>query len=539
MTLKANTTAGLKWAAVLMTASMLLLLCFLGYWLNSQYADEKRTLQKELLTDLTNTQREITDSIMFERFAGPLFAAEKGDTTGLPRIFKNVKTTPGVGESTITIYNGKAQPALVDSLKKAMSKGLDSLDKAYTKVKVSNSYNIGTEEHSIVMSIDGDDENNIRKITDKSLMKINDSSEFPSDSAVLNAIGGLLRTAMKLSLKDTLSKLNVRMEPADIALVHNEFAKGLTIRNKKLKAIWISDSANNKEGANNKLLVAYNIYDNKGKVAITGYNGYLMQKVLPQFLFAVLLIVFVSMAFIVTYRNLNRQIKLSDMKNGLISNMSHELKTPVATVKVALEALDDYGIINNPAQAREYIHMAKLETQRLEMLINKALNTSLLEQGKISLQTELTDVSVLTSDIIQSLKLRLQQHNTTINLQTEGDNFTLNIDKLHIQGAILNIIDNSIKYGKPPVIINIDIIAQDATVTVNITDNGPGIPDEYAEQVFDKFFRVPTGDKHNVQGYGLGLSYVKQVMQLHGGMVQLRNIPEGGCRFTLQFFRGR
>lgn len=506
-----------------MTASMLLLLCFLGYWLNSQYADEKQALQKELLSDLTNTQREITDSIIFERFAGPLFAAEKGDTTGLPRIFKNVKSTPGVKESTITMYNGNAQPELIDSLTKAMSIRLDSLDNAYTKIKMSHSDSITTEERSIVMSIDGDDATSIQGM---------------QDSSILKAIGGVLRTAMKLSLKDTLSKLKVKMEPADIALVHNEFAKGLTMRNKKLKAIWISDSANNKD-ANNKLLVAYNIYDNKGKVAITGYNGYLMQKVLPQFLFALLLIVFVSMAFVVTYRNLNRQMKLSDMKNGLISNMSHELKTPVATVKVALEALDDYGIINNPAQAREYIQMAKLETQRLEMLINKALNTSLLEQGKISLQTELTDVSVLTSDIIQSLKLRLQQHNTTINMQTEGDNFTLNIDKLHIQGAILNIIDNSIKYGKPPVIINIHIIAQDATVTINITDNGPGIPDEYTEQVFDKFFRVPTGDKHNVQGYGLGLSYVKQVMQLHGGMVQLRNIPDGGCRFTLQFFRGR
>lgn len=518
---------------------MLLLLCFLGYWLNSQYADEKQALQKELLSDLTNTQREITDSIIFERFAGPLFAAQKGDTTGLPRIFKNVKSTAGARESTITMYNIKAQEELIKIRTSAISKRLDSLDSAYTNIKVSHSDSFGTEEHSIVMSIDGDSETTIRKITDKSIMKVNNFPKSSSDSAVINAIGGLLRTAMKLALKDTLSKLKVKMEPADLSLVHNEFAKGLTIRNKKLKALWISDSANNKEGANNKLLVAYNIYENKGTVAITGYNGYLMQKVLPQFLFALLLIVFVSMAFVVTYRNLNRQMKLSDMKNGLISNMSHELKTPVATVKVALEALDDYGIINNPAQAQEYIQMAKLETQRLEMLINKALNTSLLEQGKISLQNELTDVAILTSDIIQSLKLRLQQHNTTIHLQTEGDNFTLNIDKLHIQGAILNIIDNSIKYGKPPVVINIHIIAQDATVTINITDNGPGIPDEYTEQVFDKFFRVPTGDKHNVQGYGLGLSYVKQVMQLHGGMVQLRNIPDGGCRFTLQFFRGR
>lgn len=227
------------------------------------------------------------------------------------------------------------------------------------------------------------------------------------------------------------------------------------------------------------------------------------------------------------------------MKDGLISNMSHELKTPVATVKVALEAMDDYNIINNPQQAREYIHMARLETQRLEMLITKALNTSLMEQGKISLQKSNTDITLLTEDIVQSLKLRAEQNNTHITLHTEGTNFTINIDKLHVQGAILNIIDNSMKYATPPVNIKIKIIAQDATIAVHITDNGPGIPENYISQVFDKFFRVPTGDRHNVQGYGLGLSYVKQVMQLHNGVAQVNNIPGGGCRFTLQFFRGR
>ena len=100
-------------------------------------------------------------------------------------------------------------------------------------------------------------------------------------------------------------------------------------------------------------------------------------------------------------------------------------------------------------------------------------------------------------------------------------------------------IDNSLKYGNPPTEIGIKVIAKDASIIIEMTDNGPGIPEQYVTQVFEKFFRVPEGDQHNVKGYGLGLSYVQQVMQLHGGVAQVSNLPERGCKFRLQFYRGR
>lgn len=532
-----NTKNSLRWALVLMIASQLLLLAFVCYWLNSQYSDEKKALQKELLADLSETQRVITDSVLFERYIGPRFSTAKDDSNSISKLFKNGKVLPR--NSEVTFYSSDTNPLVIDSLTKSISKRLDSMDTALGtkiiisatdtnliekhlvlkgKMKKAESYN--TETNTVVISGDG-------------------NATYMPDSNILNAIAGLLRSALKESLKDSLGQMSLKVEPADIALVHKEFTKGLALRGKTLKATLISDSTINKADVKNKLMVSYNIYQHKGNVAVTGYRGYLLQKILPQLLFGVLLLMLVSLAFVVTYRNLKKQMKLSEIKNGLISNMSHELKTPVATVRVALEALDDYGVVNNPQQALEYVRMAKLETQRLEMLINKALNTSLLEQGILTLHREKTDIAALTTDIIKSLKLRLQQNDAQIQLHTEGSDFNLDIDKLHVQGVILNIIDNSIKYSKAPIIIDIEIIAQDASVSVNIKDNGPGIPEEYAEQVFDKFFRVPAGDTHNVQGYGLGLSYVKQVMQLHGGMVQLRRPPAGGSLFHLQFFRGR
>lgn len=530
MIFTANSKSGLRWARILMTASMLLLLCFVCYWLNSQYNDEKQSLQKELLTDLTNTHKEIADSLLFERYIGPALSPADSDKA-IRRVLKKDISLP---DSPFFIYSTYSGAPSQDSLKAALQKMSVHDKQMRARIKITTSEPADTEKHSVFIAAE---DSSAFAYAQKEMIFM--QSGHVADSPMLKLVTTLLTTAIKQTLKDSAGRINMKMQPADIAIIHEQFKKDLTGKSKSLKPVWLNDSTVVSKRNNKQIVVAYNIYENKGKLAITGYEGYLFQKILPQSLFGLLLVGMVLMAFIISYRNLQRQMKLTEIKNGLISNMSHELKTPVATVKVALEALDDYNIINNPVQAREYIHMAKHETTRLEMLINKALHTSLLEQGKITLQREATDIAALTKEIVQSLKLRVQQNNTEITLHTEGENFIVNIDKLHVQGAILNIIDNSMKYSNSPVHIHIDIIAHNATITMNITDNGPGIPDEYREQVFEKFFRIPTGDRHNIQGYGLGLSYVKQVMQLHDGMATVRNMPESGCRFTLQFFRGR
>lgn len=468
--------------------------------------------------------------MLFERYIGPALSPADSDKA-ISRVLKKDISLP---DSPLFIYSTYDGVPSQDSLKMALQKMSVHDKQMRTHIKITTSEPADTENHTVF--IDAEDTSTFAH-TQKELIFM--QSRHMSDSPVLKLVTTLLTTAIKQTLKDSAGRINMEMQPADAAIIHEEFKKELSRKSKSFKPVWLDDSIVMNDRNDKQIVVAYNIYENKGKLAITGYQGYLFQKILPQSLFGLLLVGMVLMAFIISYRNLQRQMKLTEIKNGLISNMSHELKTPVATVKVALEALDDYNIIDNPTQAREYIQMARHETTRLEMLINKALHTSLLEQGKITLQREATDIAALTREIVQSLKLRMQQNNTEITLHTEGENFVVNIDKLHVQGAILNIIDNSMKYSNPPVHIHIDIIAHNATITMNITDNGPGIPDEYREQVFEKFFRVPTGDRHNIQGYGLGLSYVKQVMQLHDGMATVQNMPESGCRFTLQFFRGR
>ena len=297
---------------------------------------------------------------------------------------------------------------------------------------------------------------------------------------------------------------------------------------------WINSSDSNKKAAG-ALFINSNFFTDNNGVVVSNYRHYIFWKLLPQMFFVLILLSLTATAFVVTFKSLKAQIKLSVLKDDFISNMSHELKTPIATVKVALEALNNYNIIDDPKLSREYLGMATSEMDRLELLATRVLNPSLLETGKIYLQQESHDLKELVDGVLTAMQPRLRQHDAKVSFYASGDRFPVHVDVLHMQGVLVNLIDNSLKYGIAPVRINIDLAEQEGKVRLALTDNGPGIPEEYKEKVFEKFFRVPTGNLHNTKGYGLGLSYVAQVMRQHKGKIDVNNIAEGGCMFTLTF----
>jgi len=213
--------------------------------------------------------------------------------------------------------------------------------------------------------------------------------------------------------------------------------------------------------------------------------------------------------------------------------MSHELKTPIATVKLALEALYKYNVIDDPKTGREYLEMASSEMDRLELLATRVLNTALFDAGKIYLNLEQYDLKKLVNEVVQNMQLRIANQGARVSLETRGDNFEVAIDKLHMQGVLVNLIDNSLKYAVGHASIHITLEEKGGNIQLALSDNGPGIPEEYVERVFEKFFRVPTGNRHNTRGYGLGLSYAAQVMRQHNGNIWVNNLATGGCKFTL------
>ncbi len=320
------------------------------------------------------------------------------------------------------------------------------------------------------------------------------------------------------------------------SMIFNEmFAIQMRDKGWNFNSEWINNSDSDRAKASHAIFIKSSFFTDAKGVVVRDYTGYIMGKMVPQMLFVLVLLSLTAFAFTAAFKSLRSQIKLGVMKDDFISNMSHELKTPIATVKVALEALNNYDIIDNPKLNREYLGMAAAEMDRLELLATRVLNTSLLETGKIYLQQESYDMLQLVNEVVQTMQPRLVKSGATVSVDVLGSDFTVPIDKLHIQGVLVNLIDNSLKYGNKPVHINISVAENNGRVQLALTDNGPGIPEEYKEKVFEKFFRVPNANVHNTKGHGLGLSYAAQVMRQHNGTINVKNVINGGCMFTLSF----
>ena len=262
--------------------------------------------------------------------------------------------------------------------------------------------------------------------------------------------------------------------------------------------------------------------------------GFLLKRISPRILFSLFLVAFTSAAFIFLYRNLSAQRRLTEMKNDFISNITHELKTPIATVSVAVEALRNFGGMQSPERTKEYLDISASELQRLGLLVDKVLKLSLFENRDLEMKKETVDLKELTAEVLNTMKLQFEKHHAQLNLETQGYYFTVDGDRLHITSVIYNLLDNALKYSKDKPQIDVLLRHDTDMVVLAVTDKGIGIAPGFKDKIFDKFFRVPTGDHHNIKGYGLGLSYVSHVVKKHGGTISVETEPGKGSTFTVK-----
>jgi len=284
-----------------------------------------------------------------------------------------------------------------------------------------------------------------------------------------------------------------------------------------------------------------------------GLFWYTARRVGPQAIFSLLLVGCTIFSFLLLYRNWQRQRRLTQLKNDFISNITHELKTPIATVSVAVEALRNFNALQDPVRTQEYLDISANELQRLSLLVDKVLKLSLFEREEIELQHSRFDLKALVEEVMASMRLQFEKYGASVALRTgpssssppdqagmgaapEPD-FHLRADKLHITSVIFNLLDNALKYSGLHPSIQIGLEAGREQLTLSVSDNGIGISPAYQEKIFEKFFRVPTGDRHNVKGYGLGLSYVSYVLERQGGIISVDSKEGAGSRFTVKIPR--
>ena len=244
-----------------------------------------------------------------------------------------------------------------------------------------------------------------------------------------------------------------------------------------------------------------------------------------------LLLALTTACFLLMLSTILKQKKLSDVKNDFINNMTHELKTPLATVSAAVEALQNFGALNDPLKTQTYLNISRTELQRLSDLVEKVLNIAVEEREQLELRPEAVPPAELVAEIVARHQLQAVK---PVKFDVEvAPAPAVSFDRLHMGNVINNLIDNAIKYSKEAVTITIRGRQEPTGWHLTVADNGPGIEPGYQQAIFDRFFRVPTGNLHNVKGFGLGLYYVRQVVERHGGRIDVRSGLGMGSEFAL------
>lgn len=285
-----------------------------------------------------------------------------------------------------------------------------------------------------------------------------------------------------------------------------------------------------------KLLDTYSVIPSREYILISIDSPfqYLYDSLWVQFSLSFLFTVVIIVVFYVTMKEILKQKKLSAIKNDFINNMTHELKTPIATISLAVDTAENSQIINDTDKVRHYLSVIKQENERMNTHVEKVLNIALTEKDSFQLNKQLLDIHELIRKSVNQLGFLVQERNGSIKLLLNAKMANLRVDEFHIGNAILNLLDNAIKYSNGVPEIYVETESNNQKIRICVRDKGIGMKEEEAKKIFEKFYRVPTGNVHNVKGFGLGLSYVFNIVKLHGGEIGVKSETGEGSTFIIE-----
>lgn len=253
--------------------------------------------------------------------------------------------------------------------------------------------------------------------------------------------------------------------------------------------------------------------------------------VIPTFVLTAMLIGI----FVFTILIILRQKKLSNIKNDFINNMTHELKTPISTISLASQMLRDNTVSNTPKTIEHISGIIYQESKRLTTQVEKVLQMAVFNEGKLKLKFKEVNINHLIQSVVLNFELRVRSKNGQLTTELKADPCIIKGDEVHITNVLFNLLDNAVKYSKDEPKIAITTELKDEYLVVSVKDQGIGIQSEYVSQIFERFYRVPTGNVHDVKGFGLGLSYVKIITEAHRGKIKVESALNKGTKFMIYF----
>ncbi len=259
------------------------------------------------------------------------------------------------------------------------------------------------------------------------------------------------------------------------------------------------------------------------KVYFPNRERYLLEDGLGAFLLSGLLLIGIFVGLVYVFYSVRQSKHIERIRRDLMNNLTHELKTPISTIGLASEALSDRDIQLDKEQQNYYFDLIKAENKRLSLLVQKVLQASLVEKGSMRLYLQPLNIHDIAKDAAKNVAIQVRKQGGKIDLDLKANNPIINADQTHLTSVIFNLIDNALKYSKENPRITISTQQTDEGVEFSVRDNGVGIPKEHLGKVFERLYRVPTGNVHDVKGFGLGLSYVKAVVERHGGSINVES----------------
>lgn len=550
----------------MMIAAIAMIVLFQCYWISRIYAEEKGRMQKqadiifkELVYQL-QLNRFKADTMVY-KFVGAnnLFASDmvnsilvekkaaasrkKPDSPGMrvKRMFRAMEHDTGIRSIRIVQINtesgtGKSSDLEIDSLRqvgKKLGSVLDPLsNQPLPKPVVKFVFNSGKSNPLLPDSLKRGMMRPPLPLNEVPMGKDSIPKGISTGSKISRAFIRMLNTtqpvADSLPVKQIDSGFTAGLRKAGIGLpftIHTGFFDSTSLKDTAVSGVFKTSLAS----------VGF-LQPRWYQAVMASPDSLIMKKMIPQTLFSLLLVLFTSLAFVFLYRNIANQQKLALVKNEFISNVTHELKTPIATVQVAVEALKNFNAIDDPKRTKEYLDISTAELQRLNMLVDKVLKLSMFESGRIVLNKEWFNMKELVAETIESMRLQFDKAGVNVSQNMTGGNMAIYADKLHISSVVYNLLDNALKYSGNNGAVEVSLsIPLSNVIELQVKDNGIGIAPEFQQKIFEKFFRVPSGDIHNVKGYGLGLSYVSHIVEQHQGVIEVKSELGKGSTFILRF----
>ncbi len=400
--------------------------------------------------------------------------------------FKNLDSVKTHNIKGVTVFRGfKADSMMQDHRAKNKSISIDSF-----KAKIKT---LKKETDSLDLS-------NIQLLTSKVIVSIN------NDSLDIKKVDSILKLE--------LASKNISVD-YDLAYIKNS-------HDRSFHAKTTEEAIDSLKPLKKRTLQTFSrssfLPDNSDlNISFSNETKVVLKRILGGIAISTLLVLAVISCLFYLLRIIKHQKQLAEVKNDLISNITHEFKTPIATISVALESLTNFNSIEDKVKSKRYIDVSSDQLSKLTTMVEKLLETATLDSDSLQLNTEETNMV----DLLTTLSQRYQGQgiNKTIQTSFKIEELSTHIDVFHFENALNNILDNAIKYGGD--IITIDLIPKNNSFEILISDNGTGINKVNKDRIFEKFYRIPQGNKHDVKGFGIGLYYTKTIVDKHGGSIAL------------------